>query len=57
MTGSRIDRVTDIDDLPIRDDLRGQKPYWSPQVRPLVQLSVNENTHGIPPEVAADVAA
>lgn len=50
-------RVTALDDLPIRDDLRGQKPYWSPQIKPRVQLSVNENTHGIPAEAAADIAA
>lgn len=49
--------MTDLSDLPIRDDLKGQSPYGAPQIDVPVQLNVNENTHGIPPEVATDIVA
>ncbi|GGO64593.1 histidinol-phosphate aminotransferase [Microbacterium nanhaiense] len=45
-----------LEDLPIRDDLRGQKPYGAPQVPLPIALNVNENTHPIPAEVAEDIA-
>jgi histidinol-phosphate aminotransferase len=45
-----------LDDLPVRDDLRGKKPYGAPQIHVPIQLNVNENTHPVPPEVAADIA-
>ena len=45
-----------LDDLPIRDDLRGQKPYGAPQVPLPIALNVNENTHPIPSDVAEDIA-
>lgn len=45
-----------LDDLPVRDDLRGKKPYGAPQVHVPIQLNVNENTHPVPPEVADDIA-
>jgi histidinol-phosphate aminotransferase len=44
-----------LEDLPIRDDLRGQKPYGAPQAPLPVALNVNENTHGVPAEVTADI--
>ncbi len=47
--------MTSLDDLPIRDDLRGLKPYGAPQEHVRVQLNVNENTHPIPEEVATDI--
>jgi histidinol-phosphate aminotransferase len=47
--------VTSLDDLPIRDDLRGFKPYGAPQEHVRVQLNVNENTHPIPEAVATDI--
>jgi histidinol-phosphate aminotransferase len=47
--------VTAFSDLPIRDDLRGLTPYGAPQVEVPVRLNVNENTHGIPEDVARDV--
>ncbi len=37
--------ATSLEDLPIRDDLRGQSPYGAPQKHVRVQLNVNENTH------------
>jgi histidinol-phosphate aminotransferase len=48
-------RVSPLDDLPIRDDLRGMKPYGAPQVPLPVALNVNENTHPVPQEAADDV--
>ncbi|GAA4187694.1 histidinol-phosphate transaminase [Microbacterium oryzae] len=45
-----------LDDLPLRDDLRGQQPYGAPQAPLPVALNVNENTHPIPDEVADDIA-
>jgi histidinol-phosphate aminotransferase len=47
--------VASLEDLPIRDDLRGRKPYGAPQLTVPVSLNVNENTHRIPEEVAIDV--
>jgi histidinol-phosphate aminotransferase len=47
--------VASLEDLPIRDDLRGRKPYGAPQLSVPVALNVNENTHRIPEEVAIDV--
>jgi histidinol-phosphate aminotransferase len=47
--------VTLFSDLPIRDDLRGLVPYGAPQLSVPIQLNVNENTHGIPEDVARDV--
>lgn len=47
--------MTELGDLPIRDDLRGQKPYGAPQLKVPVQLNVNENTHPIPEDVAIDI--
>ncbi len=44
-----------LDDLPIRDDLRGHVPYGAPQEHVRIQLNVNENTHPIPEEVALDI--
>lgn len=49
--------MTSLDDLPIRDDLKGRKPYGAPQLNVPIQLNVNENTHKIPREVAEDVFA
>jgi len=47
--------VTSLDDLPIRDDLRGLKPYGAPHLHLPVELNVNENTHPIPEDVARDI--
>ena len=49
--------MTSLNDLPLRDDLVGQKPYGAPQNSGPVTLNVNENSHPIPPEVLADIAA
>jgi len=47
--------VSPLEDLPIRDDLRGVKPYGAPQVPLPVALNVNENTHPVPQDVADDI--
>jgi histidinol-phosphate aminotransferase len=44
-----------LDDLPLRDDLRGLTPYGAPQAPLPVALNVNENTHPVPREVADDI--
>lgn len=49
--------MTTLNDLPLRDDLRGQTPYGAPQLAVPVALNVNENTHQIPEEVAQDIVA
>ena len=46
---------TSLDDLPIRDDLRGLEPYGAPQEHVRIQLNVNENTHPIPEDVALSI--
>ena len=49
--------MTSLDDLPIRDDLRGKQPYGAPQEHVRVRLNVNENTHAIPEAVATDIVS
>ncbi|HYI32543.1 MAG TPA: histidinol-phosphate transaminase [Glaciibacter sp.] len=49
--------MTSLDDLPVRDDLRGRLPYGAPQKQVPVALNVNENTHPIPEPVAHDIVA
>jgi histidinol-phosphate aminotransferase len=44
-----------LDDLPIRDDLRGLTPYGAPQAPLPIALNVNENTHPVPQVVADDI--
>ena len=44
-----------LDDLPLRDDLRGLVPYGAPQAALPVALNVNENTHPVPQDVADDI--
>ncbi len=44
-----------LEDLPLRDDLRGLKPYGAPQAPLPVALNVNENTHPVPQDVADDI--
>jgi histidinol-phosphate aminotransferase len=41
-------RTVRIDDLPIRDELRGQSPYGAPHLDVPVQLNVNENPYPLP---------
>ncbi|MEE6138655.1 histidinol-phosphate transaminase [Mycobacterium sp. 050128] len=48
MTAS--ERQVTLDDLPLRDDLRGKSPYGAPQLAIPVRLNTNENPH--PPSQA-----
>ncbi|MDR2999191.1 MAG: histidinol-phosphate transaminase [Microbacterium sp.] len=47
--------MTSLDELPLRDDLRGLTPYGAPQAPLPVALNVNENTHPVPDDVAAQI--
>lgn len=46
-----------LDDLPLREDLRGKSPYGAPQLDVAVRLNTNENPYPPPPELVADVTA
>ena len=55
-SGNSIVPVTaSLDDLPLRDDLRGLTPYGAPQAPLPVALNVNENTHEFPDAVASAI--
>ncbi|GAA3700313.1 histidinol-phosphate transaminase [Zhihengliuella alba] len=41
-----------MNQLPLRENLRGLQPYGAPQLDVPIQLNVNENTHPMPAEVA-----
>lgn len=41
--------------LPVRDDLRGERPYGAPQLDVTVRLNTNENPYALPDVVVADV--
>jgi histidinol-phosphate aminotransferase len=44
-----------LDQLPLREDLRGRSPYGAPQLDVAVRLNTNENPYPPPPELVADV--
>jgi histidinol-phosphate aminotransferase len=44
--------MTSLDDLPLRDDLRGRRPYGAPQLDVPVRLNTNENSYPVPDRVA-----
>src|SRR5581483_10541463 len=46
-----------LDELPLRDDLRGRSPYGAPQLDVPVRLNTNENPYPPPPELVADITA
>lgn len=47
--------MTELNDLPIRDSLRGRTPYGAPQLHVPIALNVNENTHDISEDILLDV--
>lgn len=47
--------MTSLDQLPLRDDLRGKKPYGAPMLDVPVTLNVNENTHPVPEAVRESI--
>ncbi|GAA3807170.1 histidinol-phosphate transaminase [Sphaerisporangium flaviroseum] len=56
MTPVERSGVTRLDDLPIRDDLRGRSPYGAPQIDVPVLLNTNENPYPPSPGLVADLA-
>ncbi len=48
--------TTGIDDLPIREELKGQSPYGAPQLDVPVQLNTNENPYPLPEPLVARIA-
>ncbi len=53
-TGAR--KIT-LEDLPLRDNLRGKSPYGAPQLAVPVRLNTNENPHPPTQALVDDVAA
>jgi histidinol-phosphate aminotransferase len=45
-----------LDGLPLRDELRGMRPYGAPQLDVPVRLNVNENPHPPSAAIVADIA-
>jgi histidinol-phosphate aminotransferase len=45
-----------LDDLPLRDDLRGKIPYGAPQIDVPVRLNTNENPYPPSPALVGDLA-
>jgi histidinol-phosphate aminotransferase len=43
--------VTGLEDLPLRDELRGKSPYGAPQLDVPVRLNTNENPYPLPDEL------
>ncbi|SFC74188.1 histidinol-phosphate transaminase [Streptomyces aidingensis] len=48
--------ATRIDDLPLRDELRGKFPYGAPQLDVPVRLNTNENPYPLPDALVARIA-
>jgi histidinol-phosphate aminotransferase len=46
-----------LDQLPLREELRGQVPYGAPQLDVPVQLNTNENPYPPSDKIVADIAA
>jgi histidinol-phosphate aminotransferase len=44
-----------LDDLPIRDDLRGRVPYGAPQLDVPIRLNTNENSYPLPAELVSAI--
>ncbi len=49
--------VMALDDLPLRDDLRGQSPYGAPQLDVSVRLNTNENPYAPSSTVTSSIVA
>ncbi|MGO4444833.1 histidinol-phosphate transaminase [Mycobacterium sp. 2YAF39] len=52
-----LGRSVTLDDLPLRDDLRGKSPYGAPQLAVPVRLNTNENPHPPTQALIDDVTA
>lgn len=49
--------MTTLEDLPLREDLRGRQPYGAPQLDAPVRLNTNENPHPPSPGLVADLTS
>ncbi|MFP5345529.1 MAG: histidinol-phosphate transaminase [Actinomycetes bacterium] len=49
--------MTDLTDLPLRQDLRGRTPYGAPQLDVPVRLNTNESSYDVPAEVVEAIVA
>lgn len=49
--------MASLDNLPLRSDLRGRKPYGAPMLPVRYALNVNENTHPVPDAVRTSILA
>ncbi|WP_432829302.1 histidinol-phosphate transaminase [Dactylosporangium sp. CA-092794] len=47
--------MTTLDDLPLRDELRGMSPYGAPQLEVAVRLNTNENSYPVPDAAVAEM--
>lgn len=47
--------MSPLDDLPLREDLRGRTPYGAPQLDVPVRLNTNESSYELPEDVALAV--
>src|SRR5213078_907108 len=54
---SPIGGEVSLEDLPLREDLRGRTPYGAPQLDVPYRLNTNENPYPPPPELVADITA
>ncbi|MGI5351850.1 histidinol-phosphate transaminase [Streptomyces sp. CA-250714] len=48
--------MSSLDELPIRDELRGKSPYGAPQLNVPVRLNTNENPYPLPEELVKRIA-
>ncbi|MBU7599590.1 histidinol-phosphate transaminase [Streptomyces sp. P38-E01] len=48
--------MTRIEELPVRDELRGKSPYGAPQLDVAVRLNTNENPYPLPEALVARIA-
>lgn len=55
-TTTSTTRPVGIDDLPIREELRGQSPYGAPQLDVPVRLNTNENPYPLPEALVERIA-
>lgn len=53
---TRNPAVSRMDDLPIRDELRGKSPYGAPQLDVPVRLNTNENPYPLPEPLVRRIA-
>lgn len=56
MEGAREQVTFGIDDLPVRDELRGKSPYGAPQLDVPVRLNTNENPYPLPGPLVERIA-